>query len=501
MRHSLSVLMGTASLAAVAIAPVAAQTKPDARDMSLVGFNDLQARSAYQPTIQKQGDRFILYVGHHGGTKTIDKPVNPMTGEAEHNGTSIIDVTNPKAPKYLKHIPGEPGLYESGGAQMVRVCDGKGLPKGDKSAVYMLRTFGNAGHEIWNTADPANPKLVTRLMGLKGTHKSWWECDTGIAYLVSGREGWRVPRMTEVYDLSDPAKPVKIRDFGLVGQQPGATGATPVQLHGMISTGPKGNRVYFGYGTNTGGILQIVDREKLLAGAKEPTPENLRYPEIAHYIMSPLTGAHTALPIMDMPVAEFAKDKVGKTRNFVLVTNEQILNECTEARQLAWMVDITNEKYPASVSTYGAKESPGNFCDRGGRFGTHSSNENQPPMYAKRIVFIAHFNGGVRAVDIRDPYHMKEIGHYIPALTKQSDTRCIKLENGPDAGKERCKTAIQTNNLDVDDRGYVYAVDRANNGVVILELSGAARRIANFQAVAEAPEKAVRTKVAARKRQ
>jgi hypothetical protein len=30
--------------------------------------------------------------------------------------------------------------------------------------------------------------------------------------------GWRVNRMTEVYDMSDPAHPVKIRDFGLPGQ-------------------------------------------------------------------------------------------------------------------------------------------------------------------------------------------------------------------------------------------------------------------------------------------
>ena len=86
--------------------------------------------------------------------------------------------------------------------------------------------------------------------------------------------------MTEVYDLSDPAKPVKIRDFGLAGQEPGATGAVPTELHGMISTGPQGNRIYFGYGTNKGGVLQIVDREKLLNGPKEPTPENLRYPVI-----------------------------------------------------------------------------------------------------------------------------------------------------------------------------------------------------------------------------
>ena len=39
---------------------------------------------------------------------------------------------------------------------------------------------------------------------------------------------------------------------------------------------------------------------------------------------------------------------------------------------------------------------------------------------------------------------------------------------------------MQTNNVDVDDRGYIYIVDRANTGMHILELSGAARRVANF---------------------
>ena len=55
----------------------------------------------------------------------------------------------------------------------------------------MLRTFGDSAHEIWDVTDPANPALLTRIAGLKGTHKSWWECDTGIAYLVSGAPGWR----------------------------------------------------------------------------------------------------------------------------------------------------------------------------------------------------------------------------------------------------------------------------------------------------------------------
>ena len=41
---------------------------PEASNMELVGYNDLQARSAYQPTIHQQGERWIAYIGHHGGT-------------------------------------------------------------------------------------------------------------------------------------------------------------------------------------------------------------------------------------------------------------------------------------------------------------------------------------------------------------------------------------------------------------------------------------------------
>ena len=43
---------------------------PEAKNMRLVGHNDLQARTAYQPTIDKQGNRYIAYIGHHGGSTT-----------------------------------------------------------------------------------------------------------------------------------------------------------------------------------------------------------------------------------------------------------------------------------------------------------------------------------------------------------------------------------------------------------------------------------------------
>jgi len=477
---------------------VAAQQKADKSNMELVGYSDLQGRSAYQPTIHKQGDRWIAYIGHHGGTQP-----NALTGKPENNGTSLVDVTDPKQPKYLAHIPGEPpsgGPGESGGAQMVRVCDGSQLPRADKSKVYLLRSYGTSAHEVWDVTDPAKPSRVTVVVsGLRDTHKSWWECDTGIAFLVSGVPEWRTRRMTQIYDLGDPSEPVFIRNFGLPGQQPGSTGPVPTDLHGAISTGPKGNRIYFGYGTGASGVVQIIDREKLLKGPKEPTDANLTSPQVARIDLPPDMGAHTAFPLLGMQLGEFGKQKLRQgtaaaagidhdhdgaappertqaRRDFVVAVGETLANECIENRQMVRVLDITTETRPFGVSTWTVPESSGNFCDRGGRFGTHSSNENFTPIYYNRILFIAHFNAGVRAIDLRDPLQPKEIAYYIPAITAKTDKRCVGT-----GAEQRCKIAVQTNNVEVDDRGYIYIVDRANTGMHILELTGTARRIANFR--------------------
>src|SRR6266850_994396 len=102
-RYVLSVLIGSTAIVAAGFSAVAQMHQPgvpqEASNMRLVGYNDLLSRSAYQPTIAKQGTRYYAYLGHHGHTPELPKPVNPMTGQAEYNGTSIVDVTDPKNPK------------------------------------------------------------------------------------------------------------------------------------------------------------------------------------------------------------------------------------------------------------------------------------------------------------------------------------------------------------------------------------------------------------------
>src|SRR6266851_9987331 len=189
--------------------PAAQEPAPNPPDqqsqwnMELAGFSDLQGRSAYQPIIIREGDREIAYVGHHTGSA-----MNSLTGVVEPNGTSIVDVTDPAKSKYLAHIPGstEAG-EEAGGSQMVRVCSGNVLPHGVRGKWYLLRPLGSKAQEIYDVTDPAHPSRLTQILGdLARTHKSRWECDTGIAYLVANApaEGWKGQHM-KIYDLSDPA--------------------------------------------------------------------------------------------------------------------------------------------------------------------------------------------------------------------------------------------------------------------------------------------------------
>jgi len=431
-----AVLAVLAALAALATGGAQAGDGARARNMALVAHHPLQGRSAYQPVIQAQAGRWIAYVGHHAG-----EALNALTGQREPNGTSILDVSDPRAPRLLAHLPAAGG----GGAQMARVCGGDALPGGEPGRWYLLRTRGHSAHELWDVTAPEAPRFVITVVdGLSDTHKSWWECDSGIAYLVSGVSGWRSTRITQVFDLSDPQRPRHIRDFGLPGQQPGARGPVPVGLHGPISAAPWRDRVYFGYGVNRGGVLQIVDRAKLLGGATAPSEANLLAPQVGRFDFPSEYGAHTALPVLGVDLREGVRD-------YVFVVNEAIAHGCTEARQKVWVIDVTDEARPTHVAWFDVPE--GDFCRRGLRFGAHASNEAQPPVFARRLLFFSWFAAGVRAVDIRDPRRPREVGYYIPAGTPV------------------------TNNVEVDARGTIYIVDRGGGGLHLLELTGRARAL------------------------
>jgi hypothetical protein len=495
--------------------PPNAWDQESAWNMKVEGFTDNQGRPIYQPLIVNQDGREILYLGNLTGSL-----LNPLTGKVESNGTSIIDVTDVHHPRFLFHIPGPPGAVGNAGAQMVRVCSGSVLPHGEKGKWYLLRAFGNAGpdeaHQIWDVTDPAAPKfVVTIVSGLSNTHKSWWECDTGIAYLVAGSkaDGWHQSgslQHLKIYDLSNPEKPVYIRDFGLVGQQPDADVASaksctaapgancyegnknpPGGIHGPISMGTAVNRLYLPYGVGHDGVIQIVDRQKLLTGctlptaspncATRPTQAELLYPQVGVITMNREQGGHSAMPVLGVPLpAEQAHvaDGSPQKKNLLIVSSEETANNCFgQAMHEAWILDITDEAAPWPIATLNVPQSPGDLCNKGARLGAHAVTEAIYPPYYGKIIGVSWFNAGARIWDIRDPRNPRPIAYYIQAPNKNTIASCARIN-----GVATCHNATMNDYVEFDDRGYIYAADRAGSGVTILSLSGDALKAVAPQA-------------------
>jgi hypothetical protein len=94
------------------------------------------------------------------------------------------------------------------------------------------------------------------------------------------------------------------------------------------------------------------------------------------------------------------------------------------------------------------------FAKRGGRFGAHNLHENRPGRWiSERFVVGTFFNGGVRAFDLSNPFQPTEAAFFVPPAPRKSPVK-----------------AIQINDVLVDDRGLVFAVDRMVGGVYVLEM-------------------------------
>ena len=473
-----------------------------------LGHDSLQGRTVYQTTVQTQGRRVIAYAGHFNGTM-----LNPNTGVMEINGTSIVDVTDPRHPKYLKHL-----IADKGGARMAKLCEGSVLPHGLPGHTYLLRENGAVSHEVWDTTEPATPVFVkTIVSGLDVTHRNWWDCSTGIAYIVGGAtkstdanpDGWNTKsspnQHLKIYDLSDPTNPKYIMDFGYPGQNPGSTfvmpGTTnvvPPGVHGPIVVttfrGKAVNRLYMPYGVGSDGIVQINDLTKVLpppygtgvyANPAKPTDAELLQGQIGVVYMPGVEGGHSAMPLYNIPLKQYKNFTNNNVRDILAVSSEETDNRCTGSPHLMYLLDITQtvgqggstsaEQHPWPISTVTVDDFSArpNFCSRGTRFGVHSPAENfDEPTYA-RLLTSAWFDAGIRVHDIRDPYHPKEIAHFIAPVNEFTQPSSAVIN-----GVTYTSLDVSCDNTDVDNRGLRYCGDRVGGGLDIVRLTGEAAEIA-----------------------
>jgi hypothetical protein len=111
-------------------------------------------------------------------------------------------------------------------------------------------------------------------------------------------------------------------------------------------------------------------------------------------------------------------------------------------------VDVADVENIRPLATFEVSERDSPFARAGGRFGAHQFQEHMDGT----LVFAAWFAGGLRVVDLADPTLPRAVGAYVPA---------------PLPGQ----VAPQSNDVEVDERGIVYLLDR-NRGLHILEFGG-----------------------------
>jgi hypothetical protein len=130
-------------------------------------------------------------------------------------------------------------------------------------------------------------------------------------------------------------------------------------------------------------------------------------------------------------------------------------DRCADYPKLLWLMDGRTESNIVPLST--APMPPlAQFCQRGGRFGAHNLHENDPvgtAWHSEDFLVGAFFNAGVRVFDVRDPFRPEDVACHVPTAPPRSP-----------AG------AVQINDVYVDERGVVYALDRHTGGLYTLEL-------------------------------
>ncbi|HSR13699.1 MAG TPA: hypothetical protein VLS90_19785 [Thermodesulfobacteriota bacterium] len=402
--------------------PCPAAEAVEARNVRLIGYSDLQGRETLQVSVKGN----YAYVGHHRGEE-----FNALTGKAESNGTTILDVSNPREPRILKHIPGYKGSESRAVHPVEKYFDGKD---------YIIRNQESGeftGFEVWDVTDKGNPKRVSQIGPLGAAHKSWWDAKTGYAYLSGIWPGWRGQHLI-IYDLKDPANPKHVANWGLPGQRPEDPSKERLSLHHPVIFGDRAYLSYLGGGDMV--VLDIFDKA---------SPKMISHLDFS----PPFSGIHTTAPFNGMKVPNYTKG-YGDVRNFLVLSEEDFGGACQGLRKQLYVVDATEETNPIPVATF--KVSDGDFCDRGGWFGPHQFAETKNgEIIGGSLVYVAYFSGGLRVWDISDPFHPGEVGYFIPDTTEKT--------------KPRGKKVIQTNDADLDYRGLIYITDRAGTGLHILE--------------------------------
>lgn len=445
--------------AVMMVLPGYTQPATQARNMALVGHNDLGGNGDGGEGLalqQRPDGQRLLYLAHEG-TKTC---------------LSIVDVTHAEQPKLVNQIPSPaPGVTRCNSLGLsgnVLVVANQAAKAGEKTAGLWVLDVSDLSRleRAHSLTDLELSFFDTSGPDSRGVHWVWF-VDGAFAHLSTGMPDFHPTNSKDdqIYvtvDLRDPRHPREVGRWWYPGTRkedaclPGCLPPRHAKFddgyrpHNIEVWPDHPSRAYVGYIDGGALILDISGLADVKAGQADRFTPSL----IGQAKFSPPYTAwtHTFQPLF--------------RRGIALVSDEDVQNNCKDAPKLVWLLDIRAETNPMVIGTAPLHADDGSRCTLGGRFGAHNLHPNFPgSIYAhlEHTAVASWFNGGVRLFHIVDgpagipdaPPHLEEIGYYMPS----------GLSKNPGG-------AANINHAIVDERGLIYANDRFTGGLYILRYTG-----------------------------
>ena len=396
----------------------------EARGLRLLAQHDLNGfgNGGEGTALQATSDgRRILYIAH------VSPPID----------FTAVDVTDPRNPIVVTQTRLPHDRVRSNSLALV----------GDLLLVAYQTTdpgLKPAGIGLYDVSDPATPKPVsffdTSGPLSRGAH-SVWCVDGQYAHISSSAPDFESTHPLDyhlymIVDVSNPSQPFEAGRWWLPGTRVGDAESPPVRHTGLDSGFRPHNanvypqrpdRAYLGYIDGGVIILDISDmaRPKLVS--------RLDY-------HPPFSGfTHTVVPLFE--------------RDLLVVTDEAIREDCSDHPKLVWLIDVREEANPVIVSTL-PLPSAEEHCGKPGRFGAHNIHENPPvptAWHSDSLIVGAYFNAGLRVHSIDDPFRPEEVASFVPSAPDEA-------------------TGVNINDVYVDEKGLIYAIERGWGGLYILEM-------------------------------
>ncbi|WP_425091479.1 LVIVD repeat-containing protein [Tropicimonas sp. S265A] len=375
-------------------------------------------------------------------------------------GTSIIDVRDPSNPTVVAHVapPDEwshthkvrvagnlmitnveqdrrhflrkgqriAGLRNEGHDDAA-IAEALGVELSDIAVLEdaLERGYHSGGFRVWDISDKSAPKLLSyvRTHGF-GVHR--FDMDENYAYISTEMDGY-VGNILVVYDLADPTNPVEVSRWHMPGQHL-AGGETPTwtgygnRLHHAMRVGDEFWAAVWHAGIR---VLDASDITKLKTVGSYVFPKAIPEP------------THTIMPM----------ERRVDGRRYALAIDEEHAHQPGRLHGFLWVMDVTDLKAMEPVAAWDLSERACPWVGEPGvRFGAHQYREKLDGT----LVYATWFAGGLRVLDLTDPLLPVEVAHYMPEFPE---------------GR-----APQSNDVDVDENGLIYLLDRVR-GFDILEMS------------------------------